>query len=197
MQLTFPNVTNGNIVYMDVMNDILGYTPRTSMIDLGCHKAAHTPLFNFEKRKYVDILTNTLDFPQEQQYFEQSDILDTPLDVHYSVSFSLDCIEHLTVENGVKLLNIMLTISDKQILFTPLTDLFGMNFETDDPESHRSLWSPEMIENSFPGKLIFICFPKYHSVWNGGAFFFFSCNENIEQEFKRISEKLNTYSWAK
>ena len=196
MQFVFDKIIDGNLVYMDCLRDILGCTPRNTMIDLGCHKAAHTPLFGFKQRKYIDILPNVLDFPDEQQYFEQGDILNTPLDVHYDVSFAQDVIEHLTVENGIKLINIMKHISDKQILFTPSTDLFGMDYETDNPESHRSLWSPEMVEQFFPNEFIFICFPKYHSVWNGGAFFLYSLKDNIKQEFIRIGNELNKYSWA-
>lgn len=197
MVLTYDNITNGNEVHMDVLNEILGVTSRNSMLDMGCHHAAHTPLFRFNKRKYVDILPNVLDFPEEQQYFEQADILDTPLNVHYTVTFCIDCIEHLTIENGVRLLNIMQTVSYKQILFTPLTDLFGMDYETDNPEAHRSLWSPEMIDHFFPNQFISICFPNYHKVWNGGAFFFYSCKGDMPQEFERIKNDLNKYSWAR
>ncbi len=197
MLLSFDKITDGNDVYMNVMNDILGDTPRNSMIDLGAHKAAHTPLFGFKERRYVDILPNILDFPEEQKYFVQADILDTPLDKIYTVSFSLDCCEHLTIENGIKLIKIMQAISFKQILFTPLDDLFGMDFETDNPEAHRSLWSPELVEKLFPNQFIFISFPKYHSVWNGGAFFFTSCKGDIDIEFERIKNELNKYSWAR
>ncbi len=90
----------------------------------------------------------------------------------------------------------MKTISDKQILFTPLDDIFGFDWETDNPEAHRSLWKPEMIEGFFPDEFIFIIFPRYHSIWNGGAFFFYSCSENIDLEFGRIKNELNKFSWA-
>lgn len=196
-ELVFEKVTDGNVVYMDCMEIILGNTLRNSMIDLGCHKAAHTPLLGFKERKYVDLIQNTLDFSEEQQYFEQGNILDTPLDKKYNVSFSLDVAEHLTIENGIKLINIMKTISEKRILFTPLDDLFGMDFETDNPEAHRSLWKPEMIEELFPNQFIFITFPNYHKGWNGGAFFFYSFNGDINKEFNRITNEINKFPWAK
>jgi hypothetical protein len=196
-ELIFDKVTDGNIVYMDMMEIILGSTHRGTMIDLGCHKAAHTPLFKFKERKYVDLIKNTLDFPEEQQFFEVGDILDTPLDKRYNVAFSLDVIEHLTITNGAKLLNIMNTISDKRVLFTPLDDLFGMDLETDNPESHRSLWKPEIIEELFPNQFIFVTFPNYHKVWDGGAFFFYSLDGDIDKEFNRITNEINKFSWAK
>lgn len=196
-EIIFQEVIGGGSVYMDTMTAILGDTPRNSMIDLGAHHATHTPLFKFKERKYVDILPNVLDFEEEQQYFVQADILDTPLDVHYDVSFSLDCCEHLTIENGLKLFKIMFAISDKQILFTPLTDLFGMDYETDNPEAHRSLWQPEMLEGFFPNTFIFLTFPNYHKIWNGGAFFFYSLKGDIDKEFERIKTEINKFIWAK
>lgn len=196
MQLVFDHITNGNEVYMDCLQTLIGYTRRESMIDLGCHKAAHTPLLGFERRRYVDLIENKLDFPSEQQYFVQGDILEIPLHVYYNVSFAQDVIEHLTIPNGTKLIHIMDVISDKQIYFTPLDDLFGMDFETNNPESHRSLWKPQMLEYMLPNKFIFLTFPRYHSVWNGGAFFFMSCKDGIDKEFKRIKKDIKQYEWS-
>ncbi len=196
-ELIFEKITNGNEVYMDCLNLILGDTPRKSFIDLGCHHAHNTPLLGFEKRKYVDILPNVLDFPQEQQYFQQSDILETPLDVKYDVSFALDVPEHLTIDNGLKLYDIMFKISDKSICFTPLDDIFGMNYETDDPESHRSLWQPEMLEGILPDTFIYITFPNFHKIWNGGAFFYYHVKGDIDKEFNRITNEINKFPWAK
>lgn len=196
-KIEFPHIKDGNEVYLDCLQAILGDDERNSMIDLGCNLAPHTPKFGFNERKYIDIIERELDHKSEQQFFEQGDVLDTPLDKHYDVAFSLDCIEHLTYDNGIKLLDIMSKISQKQILFTPLDDIFGMDYETENPESHRSLWKPEMIEEKFPNKYIFIVFPRFHNGWNGGAFFFYSINKfDINNEFKRVSEKLNKYQWA-
>lgn len=197
-EIIYEHIYNGNDVYMDCLTAILGETARHSMIDLGCHKAAHTPLFKFKKRRYVDVLPNVLDYPEEQKYFVQDDILNTPLDVKYDVSFAQDVIEHLTIEDGIKLLNIMNTISDKQILFTPLDDLFGFaELHDSNPEAHRSLWKPYMIEGFIPNKYIFITFPNYHSVWNGGAFFFYSCVGDIDKEYVRIQKELDKCAWVK
>lgn len=190
-ELIFEHITNGNEVYFDCLNAILGDTPRNSMIDLGSNLAPHTARLGFKERKYVDILPRTLDYHEEQQYFEQADILDTPLDKHYTVAFSLDCVEHLTIPNGFKLIQIMNTISYKQILFSPLTDLFGFDYETDNPEAHRSLWHPVMFEGYAA-----LTFPNFHKIWNGGAFFVWRCDD-IDMDFERVTNEINKYSWAK
>ncbi len=189
MQITFEGIVGNDEIYMDCLHAILGETKRrTSMIDLGCHHAHHTPVLNFEYRKYVDILPNILDYPEEQQYFVQMDVLDTPLDTHYDVAFALDCIEHLTFENGYKLLKIMETISDKQILFTPLGDMWVGN--SGHPEEHASGWTPEMVEGYAS-----IVFSDYHKGWGFGAFFFWR-TENLEQDFERVKNELKNKSWA-
>lgn len=194
-ELIFEHITNGNEIYMDCLNLILGDTPRNSMIDLGCHHAHNTPLLKFNKRKYIDILPNILDHSEEQQYFVREDILNTPLDIHYDVSFALDVPEHLTIPNGLKLYDIMFKISGKAICFTPLSDLFGFDYETDNPEAHRSLWQPEMIESMMPDKFIYLSFPNFHKIWNGGAFFYWHC-EYLNKEFERIQNEVNKLSWS-
>lgn len=195
MRLDFPNV-NGDInVYMDVMRAICGDTAGKSMIDLGCHKAPNTPMLGFDQRMYVDINPQTLDHPKEQQFFFQIDLLKVDTTVNYDVSICSDCAEHLTKEDGVTLFEIMDKISYKQILFTPTTDLFGMAEDGNkDPEAHRSLWTPDdMFVRDWYAKIVF---PNYHKVWNGGAFFFWSC-KNIHQDFERVKQILFTKPWAK
>jgi hypothetical protein len=189
-ELVFKHVMDGNVVYRDCLQAILGDMPRDSMIDLGCNLAPHTAVLGFKERKYVDILPRTLDHTEEQQYFEQADILDTPLDVHYDVAFSLDCIEHLTISGGYKLMHIMNSISDKQVIFTPLTDLFGFAEPNNyDPEAHRSLWQPSMFEGYAA-----LTFPNFHSIWNGGAFFVWKC-EDIDSDFRRVHNQLTQLKW--
>jgi hypothetical protein len=179
MKMTIPKINGSYELYMDVMLSICG-DQRGSMIDLGCNLAPCTPLLGFKKRKYIDIVPRTLDHPGEQQYFEQGDILITDIHYYYDTSICSDVIEHLTVENGRKILARMEDRSDRQILFTPLDDTFGFDYETDDPEHHRSLWKPEDF-NGYAS----IVFPHYHPQLNAGAFFFWKC-KNIESDFDRV-----------
>jgi len=194
MQITYPKL-NGTIeIYMDCLEALCG-EERGSMIDLGCNLAPNTPRLKFNERTYIDALYRELDHKEEQPYFKQCDILNMYWHYVYNTSFALDVIEHMTYSNGEKLLSLMWLCSNKQILFTPLTDLFGMDYETDNPESHRSLWTPEMIEEKYPNKYAFLIFPNYHQVWNGGAFFFWAC-EHIKQDFERVSNILKQKTWA-
>lgn len=193
MNLTYPTV-NGTIeIYMDVMRSLCGDTAGKSMIDLGCHKAPNTPRLGFAKKLYVDVLPQILDHPEEQKYFRKADILEYNEEfIDFDVAICSDCIEHLTLVQGLELLEIMRFMADKQILFTPLTDLFGMaEMSNKDPEAHRSLWSPEMLDG-----WITISFPRYHEVWNGGAFFAMRCID-MHQEFERIKNDLDLKSWTK
>lgn len=194
MTITFKGLEGNLEVYMDCLNAIIG-DKRDSMIDLGCCYAPNTPMLGFEKRRYIDVVYRQLDHIGEQEHFEQADILETPVDVHYTVAFSLDSIEHLTISDGYKLLNIMNTISDRQIIFSPLTDLFGMAKKRNkNPEAHRSLWKPEELEQMFPNQYAYLIFPDYHKVWNGGAFFFYRC-EGLQDDFERVLSELKTKSW--
>jgi len=178
-------------LYMEVLRAICGYTMGESMIDLGCCFAPNTPKLGFIGTRYVDIIYRELDDPQDQVDFHKADILNLPEYLKtdennnkYNVALCLDCIEHLTVEDGNRLLKIMDEISHKQILFTPTTNLFGLNND-DTPEAHRSVWSPEML----PGYAC-IVFPDFHYAWGGGAFFAWRCAD-IENDFNRVKQILN------
>ncbi len=189
MQITFNGLVGCDEIYEDCLNAIIG-TKRNSFCDLGANKSPHAPKLGFKERKYIDILPRILDFPEEQQYFEQMDILNLPLDKHYDVTMAMDVCEHLTLENGYKLLTIMEAISDTRILFTPLGALW-MKEHSDNPEDHISAWYPEMVQNYAS-----IVFPDYHKGWGVGAFFFFN-TDNLKQDFNRVKKELKAKSWAK
>lgn len=189
MTIVFENRPGNEEIYMDCMNAILGNTKRNSMVDLGCHHAAHTPKLGFKDRVYIDILPQVLDYESEQEYFIQKDILEVEEGSYNAdVVFGLDIIEHLSVENGYKLLKIMESISTKQILFTPLGEMWVGT--SGHPEEHASGWIPEMVEGYAS-----IVFPHYHKAWGFGAWFFFRC-DNLEQEFERVCNELKTKRWA-
>jgi len=198
MTLTFPNVFGNLEVYMDVMKAICGETEGRSMIDLMCAFAPNTPMLGFSKRMYIDVLPRELDHKEEQKNFVQDNVLNFPprlmkhiFNNFFDVSICSDGIEHLTREDGFKVLDIMARVSMKQIIFTPLDDLFGMAKEGDNnPEAHRSLWHPDMLPefNS-------IVFPDYHKEWNGGAWFGFS-SPSMKYDFERIKLILKTKQWA-
>jgi hypothetical protein len=181
MRLDFPGIEGNIDIYMKVLRAICGDTVGKSMIDIGACFAPNTPKLGFSDRTYIDIIDRKLDHPEEQQYFHQADILNIPTKLirRYSVALCLDCIEHLTVPDGYKLLKIMEHLAGKYIIFTPTTDLFGL-YNDDTPEAHRSVWSPEMLKDH-----ACIVFPDYHKEWGGGAMFSWNC-EDIEKDFERV-----------
>ncbi len=189
MKIIFDNRQGNDEIYYDCLQAILGNTKRNSFVDMGCHKSPHLPRLGFKERTYIDILPQVLDYPEEQQYFIQKDVLDVEKGSYkVDVAFSLDVCEHLTIPNGYKLFEILESISTKQILFTPLGEMWVGT--SGHPEEHASGWTPEMI----PGYAS-IVFPDYHKGWGFGAFFFFRC-DNLEQEFERVKNELKTKRWA-
>lgn len=186
MRIDYPNIEGTIEVYMQVLRAICGDTAGKSMIDLCCCTAPNTPKLGFEFRRYVDIIDRKLDHADEQQFFTKGDVLDFMLyPNHYWPKFDVaicsDGIEHLTEYDGRRLLYMMEINSHKQIIFTPTTDLFGLNND-DTPEAHRSVWSPDMM----PGYAS-IVFPDFHRSWNGGAYFAWKCDD-IEQDFERVKK---------
>lgn len=186
MTLTFPH--EGTIeVYMQVIRAICGETQGRSMIDLCCAFAPNTPKLGFDKRHYLDIIDRNLDHPDEQKFFWRKNVLNIHFGHDYvekfDVAIASDAIEHFYPEDGKRLIDIMKLISHKQIIFTPIGEIFKLhNTGADDPEAHHSLWTPE----DFPGWAT-VVFPNYHRVWNGGAFFAWHC-DNIEQDFERVKQ---------
>ena len=189
MRLEYPNIEGTIEIYMHVLRAICGDTAGKSMIDLCCAFAPNTPKLGFSKRHYLDIIDRELDHKEEQQFFWKKNVLDVCFGYDYvekfDVSICSDGIEHFYPHDGQKLIAIMKRISHKQIIFTPLGEIFKLhNTGPDDPEAHHSLWTPD----DFPGWAT-IVFPHYHKVWNGGAYFAWKC-ENIEQDFERVKNLL-------
>lgn len=196
MQIIFDEINGDDEVYMDCLRAICGNTERKSMSDLGCNLAPYTPRLGFEKRTYVDIIQRKLDHEEEQKYFILADELEYLSKLIYKqldITFSLDNIEHLSYEDGKKLLNLMEWTSKKQILFTPLDAWMVTDDVTDkNPEAHRSLWKPENLNREWAT----IVFTKYHQALGIGAWFGWKC-DNIQEDFERVINELNKTSWAK
>jgi hypothetical protein len=193
MRLTFPNVVGTIEVYMDCLRAICGDTKGKSMVDLCCAFAPNTPKLGFQQRRYMDIIDRKLDHPEEQNLFIKLDVLLLAEAMHNQVDVAIcsDGIEHFYPDDGKKLINVMQQISQKQIIFTPLGEIFPLhNTGPDDPEAHHSLWTPD----DFPGWATLV-FPDYHRSWNGGAFFCFNC-DNIEQEFHHVKSDLTKKHWT-
>jgi hypothetical protein len=189
---TYPGITGNIEIYMKVLRAICGETKGKSMIDLCCAFAPNTPKLGFERRMYVDIIDRILDHKEEQEHFVRANVIHPELimaikgirklykEPSFDVAICSDGIEHLLPDDGKRLRDQMQELSHKQIIFTPLGDLWMEKIPTDNPEAHRSAWYPEML----PGWAC-IVFPDYHQEWKVGAFFAWKCAD-LEKDFERV-----------
>lgn len=199
MRLTIHDVVGNIDVYMDVMRALCGDTQGKSMIDLGCAFAPNTPKLGFSERRYIDIIDRILDHPEEQKFFKRANVLDELNLIYrferkiFDVAIASDFIEHLTLDGGQILMHQMKQVSRKQIIFTPLGEIFKLhNTGVDDPEGHHSLWEPEDFElNGFAT----IVFPKYHEVWSGGGIFAWKCKD-IQEDYERVWNEIMRTEWV-
>lgn len=155
------------------------------MCDLGCHHAPFTPQLKYKERVYVDIQNRPLDYPEEQQFFVQSDIIQYlhTCNRSFDVTIASDVIEHLTTEQGYELLGLMKFRSAKQVIFTPLGP-YMVDEPNTHPDAHRSGWTPDMLFG-----WLSIVLPDFHPALNTGAFFAVQCND---EEKERIFNEIKT-----
>jgi hypothetical protein len=110
---------------------------------------------------------------------------------HYDVALCLDGIEHITKKKGRRLLNRMVALAPRCILFTPYrlgAELDGP--ESMNPDSHKCEWEPGDV----PGWAS-IVLPDFHKpTWSGGAFWFWTCPD-LEADFGRVAEYLSSWGW--
>lgn len=191
MKIIFNGINGNDEVYMDCLRAICGETEGKAMIDIGCNLAPHTPKLGFSKRTYIDILERTLDHVDEQKNFVHKNALDylRQMGTGVDVALSLDNIEHLTLNDGKWLIRLMEDVSKKQILFTPLSAWMVGDESDPNPESHKCVWTPDMLPNWAS-----IVFKQYHPTLGIGAWFGFYC-KNIIYEFERVSNELKTKNW--
>jgi len=184
MQIVLEGIEGSGELWLDIMRIICGDTSGKSMVDLGCHKAPYTPLLGFSERTYVDIQDRPLDHTNEQKYFIKEDIIHylNAIDRGPNVFVLSDTIEHLILADGYKVINLMTDKGYKNIIFTPLGEYMLEPTPTNNPDSHRSAWIPEMLSG-----YVSIILPNFHKSINKGAFFAFNCNQ---QETDRIINEI-------
>lgn len=164
-----------------MINALLGPGVKSkTMIDLCCCNARMTRQMPFKEKTYVDAL-DCWDIPGEMDRFVQADVLgdDPVLQRQYDVAICSDGIEHLKKPEGHRLIERMRSISQKQVLFTPLGD-YLVDENDPDPKGHKSGWFPEDVP-----EFASIVFPVYHPTLNIGAFFFWR-SDNMKEEMNRV-----------
>lgn len=190
LRLDYPGIIGSGDLYLQVMKAICGDTEGKSMIDLMCYHAPYTPLLGFDKRTYIDIQDRGLDHKEEQPYFKQDDVLECLSSAEcqfHDVSICSDGLEHLEESHAIFLLKKMYLYSSKQILFTPFGEV--MITTDENPDSHRSGWTPEKLEYIMHNHFAYIVFPDFHKSINAGAFFFWH-TKDIQQDFERVKKEL-------
>lgn len=183
---SIPNKEGNEQIYISILQLLCGDTSNSSMVDLMCHKAPYTPKLGFKERVYVDIQNRALDYPEEQQYFVNKDVfefLSGPCKL-FDVAICSDGLEHLTEERGRSFLTLMKMRSRKQIIFTPLGSYAVADPPTENPDEHKSGWTPDML--AWP---LAIVLPDFHPQLKCGAWFGINCDY---PELIRISSLLNT-----
>lgn len=186
MRVDFPKVNGSFELFEQVLQAIIGPS-RESLIDLCCCYAPVTTKFGFKKRWFVDVIHREI---TDQEHFVNTDVMGShPIfEDHYQLATCLDGIEHLKKDQGQWLVNRMKNLADKAIIFTPADPWMmqpegSIPYETD-PESHKSLWSPEDFEGWAS-----LVYPEYHPTLNIGAFFSWHC-QDIENDFNRVKAEL-------
>lgn len=192
LKLTYSHYGSGPL-QIEILKAISGDVVGQSMIDLCCGSAPQTGLIKFKEKTYVDvvdrplpdgevIVSNVIDYLKENQ------------NKVYDVSISTDTIEHFREKDAIEFLELTNGVAKKQIWFTPLGEYCMTNDPNDNnPDSHKSAWTPEKLEEMYPGKWAFIEFPNWHPTLgeNGlGAFFFWTCDD-INKDFERVKTYLS------
>lgn len=188
MRITIDKLNGSGEVYLDIMKIICGETSGKSMCDLGCHHAPYTPMLGFSDRTYVDIQDRPLDNTGEIINFIQADIF-TFLGFcikRFDVTIASDVIEHFNLHDGYSLCSKMESVSEKQIIFTPLGK-YMVDVNAKSPDAHRSGWLPSMLDD-----YLAIILPNFHPSLNMGAFFAVKCSD-VEKDriLKEINVKYN------
>ena len=186
---------NGSFpLYENIIRAIIGpKMTEQSFIDLCSCEATITRNLQFKEKTYVDVL-DCWDIPGQMDKFIQTDVLGDHeiFNKHYDIANCSDGIEHLSKEEGFRLIERMKNISDKQILFTPLGN-YMIEVGNPDPKCHKSGWHPE----DFEGFASIVC-PIYHPTLgeNGlGAFWVWKCDD-IEADFQRVNDLIASFRYC-
>lgn len=188
MQLVYDNVHGSGELYLKVMKAICGDVSNCSVLDLCCYHSPYIPQMGFKYRTYVDILDRKLDDENERQYFIQSDAFEFLERSYPNVWDWIVCsdgLEHFTSGDGMKLLDNIVEASWSRVLFTPLGENMVEKIPSNDPDTHKSGFTPDILENHALGYWHSVVFPKFHDTF--GAFFFFHCQDN-EAAIERIKQ---------
>jgi len=129
-------------------------------LDLGCGTASHTR--KFSNCVFMDI-DQTPHTPSGMIVWDIRDVLNSPVKgQRFGTVYLLDVIEHITKEEGRRLISDLQTMAERIVLFTPLGDLWISDDPS--PHAHKSGWTPEDL----PGWNTWT-WPEFHRFADGGV----------------------------
>jgi hypothetical protein len=191
MKMTF-NQNGSGPLQIQVLKAISGDFENQSMVDLCCGSTPQTGHIGFKEKEFVDCVDRHLVGGGKLIVSDVIEYLKNNKK-EFDVSISTDTIEHFRDNDANVFLDLTSKVSKKQIWFTPLGE-YCMTTDPNDnnPDSHKSEWTPEKLEKRNPGYWNFIVFPNWHPTLgnNGlGAFFFWHC-EDLKEDFERVKNEL-------
>lgn len=179
MTATYPNIHGNGDLHLAILKAICGDVSKQTMVDLMCHSAPYTPRLGFKQVTYIDIQDRPFDFPEEKKSFIKMDVLNFDPFSYFDVACCLDGIEHLSHEDGWKLIDLMQTISPLPIIFTPLG---GVQIVRDThPDSHKCGWYPEELPDWNT-----LVFPDWHPTLEVGAWYGWRDHDHVFETLKNI-----------
>lgn len=192
MKLTLNQNGSGKL-QIEILKAICGDIENKTLIDLCCGSAPQTGLMNFKEKTFVDCVDRPLVGGGKLIVKNVIEYLENYSGPSFDISISTDTIEHFRDKDANNFLDLAKQVSKKQVWFTPLGE-YCMTTDPNDnnPDSHKSEWTPEKLDKMNPRYWAYVVFPNWHPTLseNGlGAFFFWHC-EYIKEDFARVSNEL-------
>lgn len=195
MRITTYKQNGDSALQVQVLKAICGPTEDKTLIDLCCGSAPQTGQITFKEKTHVDAVDRVLVGGGKVIVANVIDFLKTTTS-RYNISISTDSIEHFREKDGWNFLELTSKVADKNIWFTPLGEFcMTLDPENNDPDTHKSEWTPEKLEKAQPGYWSFLAFPSWHPTLRNskdeilGAFFFWH-SKDPDADFARVKSEL-------
>lgn len=192
------NHNGDSALQVKILKAICGPTEGKTLVDLCCGSAPQTGQLTFKEKTHVDAVDRVLLGGGKVIVANVIEFLKTTTS-HYDISISTDSIEHFRDKDALEFLDLTSNVADTNIWFTPLGEFcMTLDPENNDPDTHKSEWTPEKLEALYPNYWSYLVFPKWHPTLRNskdeilGAFFFWH-TPNLEEDFERVKYELNAF----
>lgn len=195
MRIQTYNQNGDSALQVQVLKAVCGSTEDKTLIDLCCGSAPQTGQIAFKEKTHVDAVDRFLVGGGKVIVANVIDFLKTTTS-RYDISISTDSIEHFRDKDAWEFVELTSKVASKNIWFTPLGEFcMTLDPENNDPDTHKSEWTPKKLEAANPGYWSFLVFPNWHPTLRNskdetlGAFFFWHC-KNADADFERVKSEL-------